>query len=78
MSSERIIIEAIKVSQDLICRNLPAVQRLSDDLAIMRFRELLRSHAVRSALERCSDTLFAFALRAVERVIQINRRLIGT
>jgi hypothetical protein len=40
----------------------------------MRFRELVRSQAVRSALERSSDTLFTFALRAVERVISDHSR----
>ena len=69
MSSDRIIVDAIKVAQDLLAQNLPAAQNLSDAAAVMRFRELVRSQAVRSALERSSDTLFAFALRAVERVI---------
>jgi hypothetical protein len=48
----------------------------------MRFRELVRSQAVRSALERGSDTFFAFALRAVERVIsdqsRTNREMINS
>src|SRR5262245_11757015 len=35
----------------------------------MRFRELVRSPAIRLALDRSSDTLLTFALRAVERVI---------
>jgi hypothetical protein len=81
MSSERIIVDAIKVAQDLLSQNLPATQNLSDAAAVMRFRELVRSQAVRSALERSSDTLFAFALRAVERVIsdqsRTNREMIN-
>jgi hypothetical protein len=36
---------------------------------VLRFRELVDSPAIRSALERGSDTLPAFALRAVERVL---------
>jgi hypothetical protein len=79
MSSDRIIVDAIKVAQDLLCQNLPAAQNLSDAAAVMRFRELVRSQAVRS--ERSSDTLFAFALRAVERVIsdqsRTNREMIN-
>ena len=47
----------------------------------MRFRELIRSQAIRSALERGSDTLFVFALRAVEQVTsdhsQTNRQTIN-
>jgi hypothetical protein len=74
MSSDRIIVEAIKVAQDLLCQNLPPGQNLSDAAAAMRFRELMRSQATRSALERSSDTLFAFALRAVERVISDHSR----
>jgi hypothetical protein len=81
MSSDRIIIEAIKVAQDLLCQNLPAVRDLSDAAAVIRFRELIRSQAIRSALERSSDTLFAFALRAVERVVSdqssTNREMIN-
>ena len=81
MSSERIIVDAIKLAQELLCQNLPAVHNLSDAALVMRFRELVRSQAVRSALERSSDTLFAFALRAVERVTsdhsQTNRETIN-
>src|SRR5215470_4657735 len=81
MSSDRIIVEAIKVAQGLLCQNLSAVHTLSDAALVMRFRELVRSQAVRSALERSSDTLFAFALRAVERVIsdqsRTNREMIN-
>jgi hypothetical protein len=81
MSSDRIIVDASKVAQDLLSQNLPAAQNLSDAAAVMRFRELVRSQAIRSALERSSDTLFAFALRAVERVVSdqssTNREMIN-
>ena len=80
MSSDHIIVDAIKVAQELLCQNLSA-QNVSDAAAVMRFRELVRSQAVRSALERSSDTLFAFALRAVERVVSdqspANRKMIN-
>jgi hypothetical protein len=69
MSSDRIIVDAIKAAQDLLCQNLPPAHNLTDVATVLRFRELVRSQAIRSALERSSDTLFAFALRAVERVI---------
>ena len=78
--SDRIIVDAIKVAQELLCQNLPAAQNISDATAVMRFRELVRSQAIRSALERGSDTLFVFALRAVQRVTsdhsQTNRQTI--
>jgi hypothetical protein len=74
MSSDRIIVDAIKVAPDLLFQNLPAAQNLSNAAAVMRFRELVRSQAVRSALDRSSDTLLTFALRAVERVISDQSR----
>src|SRR5262249_49270098 len=69
MSSDRIIIDAIKVAQDLLWQNLPPTHNLTDAATVMRFRELVRSQAVRSVLERSSDTVLAFALRAVERAV---------
>src|SRR5262249_35295953 len=68
MSSDRTIVDAIKVAQNLLSQNLPPAHNLTDAATVLRFRELIRSQAIRSALERSSDTLFAFALRAVERV----------
>ena len=69
MSYDRAIVDAIKVAQNLLWQNLPPTHNLSDAATVLRFRELVRSPAVRSALERSSDTLLAFALRAVERVL---------
>src|ERR1700745_4004532 len=69
MSSDRIIVDAIKVAQDLLLQNLPPAHNFTDAATVMRFRELVRSQAIRSALERSSDTLLTFALRAVERVV---------
>ena len=64
MSSDRIIADGIKVAQDLLRQNLPPTHSL-----VLRFRELVRSQAIRSALERSSDTVLAFALREVGRVL---------
>src|SRR5262249_54318683 len=69
MSSDRTIVDAIKVAQDLLGQNLPPTHNLTDAATVMRFRELVRSQAIRSALDRSSDTLLTFALREVERVI---------
>src|SRR5262249_34854256 len=66
MSSDRIIVDAIKVAQDLLSQNLPPAHNLTDAATVMRFRELVRSQAIRSALERGSDTFFVFALGAVQ------------
>ena len=69
MSSDRVIVDAIKVAQDLLRQNLPPAHNLTDAAAVLRFGELIRSQALRSALERSSDSLPAFSLRAVERVL---------
>jgi hypothetical protein len=69
MSSDRVIVEGIKVAKDLLRQNLPPTHNLTDAAAVLRFRELVRSQAIRSALERSSDTVLAFALREVERVL---------
>ena len=74
MSSDRIIADGIKVAQDLLRQNLPPTHNLTDAAVVLRFRELVRSQAIRSALERSSDTVLAFALRAVEQVISDQSR----
>jgi hypothetical protein len=74
MSSDRIIVDTIKVAQDLLLQNLPPAHNLTDAATVMRFRELARSQAIRSALDRSSDTLLTFALRAVERVASDQSR----
>jgi hypothetical protein len=74
MSSDRIIVDAIKVAQNLLLQNLPLAHNFTDAATVMRFRELVRSQAIRSALERSSDTLLTFALRAVERVVSDQSR----
>ena len=69
MSSDRVIIDAIKMAQRLLWQNLAPTHKLPDATTVMRFRDLVRSPAIQSALERSSDTFAAFALRAVERVL---------
>jgi hypothetical protein len=74
MSSDRVIIDAIKMAQDLLSQNLAPTRNLTDAATVMRLRELIRSQAIRSALERSSDTVLAFGLRAVEQVISDQSR----
>jgi hypothetical protein len=69
MTPDRVIVEAIKVAQDLLRQNLPPMPNLTDAATVLRLRELVRSPSIRSALDRSSDTLLAFALRAVERAL---------
>ena len=80
MSSDRTIVDAIKVAQTFLSQNLPPAYNLPDSATVTRVRELVHSPSIRSALERSSDTLLAFALRAVERVVAdqslTNRQII--
>jgi hypothetical protein len=80
MSSDHAIVDAIKVARTLLSQNLPPASNLPDAATVTRVRELVHSPSIRSALERSSDTLLAFALRAVERVVAdqslTNRQII--
>jgi hypothetical protein len=69
MSSDRVIVEALKVAQVLLCQNLPLKHNLTDAATVLRLLEVIGSPSIRSALERSSGTLTTFALRAVERVL---------
>ena len=69
MSSNRVIIDAIKMAQRLLWQNPAPTHKLPDATTVMRSRDLVRSPAIQSALERSSDTFPAFTLRAVESVL---------
>ena len=69
MSSDRLIVEAIKMAHGLLRQNLPPMHSLTDAATVLRLRELVNSPSIRSALDRSNDTILAFALRAVERVL---------
>ena len=69
MTPDRLIVEAIEVAQGFLRQNLPPMHKLTDAATVLRLRELVHSPSIRSALDRSSDTLLAFALRAVERAL---------
>ena len=69
MSSDRLIVEALKVAQVLLCQHLAPKHNLTDAATVLRLREVIGSPSIRSALERSSDALTTFALRAVQRVL---------
>jgi hypothetical protein len=50
------------------------MHNLPDAATVTRMRDLVRSPAVQSALERSSDMFPAFTLRAVERVVSDRSR----
>ena len=70
MSSDRKIVDAIKTAQRLLWHTYD----LPDAMKVMRLRRFVRSPTVQSALQRNSDTLLAFTLRAVELVIADQSR----
>jgi hypothetical protein len=58
MSSDRVIIDAIKMAQRLLWQNLAPTPKLPDATTVMRSGDLVHSPAIQSALERSSDTRF--------------------
>jgi hypothetical protein len=71
MNSDREIADAIKAAQRLLWHtyDLPDAMK-----KVARLRKFVRSPTVQSALQRSGDTLLAFTLRAVERVIADQSR----
>jgi len=76
MNPDRVIADAIKAAQRLLWHRYD----LPDAMKVVRLREFVRSPAVQSALQRSSDMLLPFTLRAVELVIadqsQTDREMI--
>ena len=70
MNSDGVIADAIKTAQRLLWHT----HDLPDAMKVERLRKLVRSPTVQSAMQRCSDTLLAFTLRAVELVIADQSR----
>jgi hypothetical protein len=66
MSSNEVIIDALRLAHGLVWQNLrPA----NDADTVLRLREIVHSPSVRSALDHGSDNLPAFALRDIARVL---------
>ena len=76
MNSDRVIADAIKAAQRLLWHRYD----LPDAMKVVRLRKFVRSPTVQSALQRSSDMLLPFTLRAVELVIadqsQTDREMI--
>jgi hypothetical protein len=70
MNSDRVIADAIKSAQRLVWHT----HDLPDAMKVVRLRKFIRSPTVQSAMHGCSDTLLAFALRAVALVISDQSR----
>ena len=70
MNPDRVIADAIKLAQRLVWHT----HHLPDAMKVVRLRKFVRSPTVQSAMHGCSDTLLAFALRAVALVISDQSR----
>ena len=70
MNSDREIADVIKAAQRLQWHTYD----LPDAMKVVRLWKFVRSPTVQSALQRSSDTLLAFTLRAVELVIADQSR----
>ena len=70
MNYDREIVDAIKAAQRLLWHRYD----LPDAMKVVRLRKFVRSPTVQSAMHGCSDTLLAFALRAVGLVIADQSR----
>jgi hypothetical protein len=79
MNSDRVFEAAIRTAKNLLGQNLQ-LKKLPDAATVLRLRELVNSPSIRAALLHSSDTLLAFALRAVEHVVadqsQTDREII--
>src|SRR6516225_9045897 len=77
MNFDRVIADAIKSAQRLLWHT----HDLPDAMKVVRLRKFVRSPTVQCAMQRCSDTLLAITLRAVELVIadqsRTDREMIG-
>ena len=70
MNSDREIADVIKAAQRLLWHTYD----LPDAMKVVRLWKFVRSPTVQSALQRSSDTLLAFTLRAAELVIADQSR----
>jgi hypothetical protein len=66
MSSDWIIVDALKLTHNLMGKNLRST---TEATTVLRLRELVDAPFLRSALERGSDSLPVFALREIARVL---------
>lgn len=69
MNYQQLIEFILRRSHETLWANLPPHSRVSDAKAVAVIRELVSSPTAREAIERGSDTLCAFALRALNRIV---------
>jgi hypothetical protein len=81
MNYQQLIHFVLRKSQDTLWDNLSSTKQLPDDRTINTIRAFVSTPSAQTAIERGDDTVFAFALRAVNRVVsrreQPAARIIG-
>jgi hypothetical protein len=69
MNYQQLIQFVLRKSQETLWANLSATKQLPNDRTVSTIRALVSTPSAQTAIERGDDTLFAFALRAVNRVV---------
>jgi hypothetical protein len=81
MNYQQLIQFILRKSQETLWDNLSSTKQLLDGRTVNSIRALVSTPSAQSAIERGDDTVFAFALRAVDRVVstqdQPAARIIG-
>jgi hypothetical protein len=66
--SDSVIEQAIREAQAVLWDKFPPHDNLPDDVAVGAIRAIASTPRVQIALERASDTIFAFVLRGVHHI----------
>jgi uncharacterized protein (DUF1778 family) len=69
MNADRVVEAAVRTAKNILWENIPPTHHLVAGITVRRIRELVHSPSVQSALERSSDTVLKFALRAAGQVV---------
>ena len=73
MNYQQLIQHLLRKSHDTLSANLPPQNRLTDARAVEIIRALVSTPTAQKAVELGSDTLCAFALRALNRIVSDTR-----
>jgi hypothetical protein len=81
MNYQQLIRFLLRKAQETLWANLSTTRQLPNDRTVSTIRALVSTPSAQTAIERGDDTVFAFALRAVNRVVseqdQPSAKIIG-
>ena len=69
MSTNNVVVLALKAAQDILWTNLPPTDNLSDEAAVQAIRNIVRAPGVKGAIDRGNDTALTFVLRATNQIV---------